>query len=182
MDTKFLDLIQYRDIVECSSTFLVGTTPQKNESPKLSATFHTYDNEKTVNITVTYNQSFTDMDTLWEGPKLFQQLLKQGNKLSGNNDRNYIGWKSYYFINEKHANDKRWHMHGQVRLSYSQRTCGIKQFQNLFRTASKLGRCSVKWNNPLYEVKQEEYPSYTHYCFKHSEDFVISSDLGNELI
>lgn len=158
---NFLNLIQSRETR--SSTSLVGTTPEKTQIQQYESIFN---NIKTLNVTITFNLAYADMDTLYEGPKSVEKLLQQLNKF---HSKDYVGWNGYYFVSEKHANEKRWHMHGQILLRYSQRSEGIKQFKNLYRKLNSIGRSSVKWNNPNYEVKSEEHLTYTQYCFKESK-------------
>lgn len=156
---------------ESSSTSLVGTTPQKSQ---VQAFEDIYNNKHTINITITYNLSYCDTDTLYEGPKSVQSILGYLN-----NERNkitdYVGWKSFYFVNEKHKNDKRWHMHGQLLLRTNCRSESIRKFKVLYKKLNTVGRCSLKWNNPDYEVKSDQHKTYTQYCFKESNNTVLDS-------
>lgn len=171
MNTDFLNLIRHRQRVEDSSNFLVGTIPEKS----LVQTFEdVYNNTHAINITVTYNLSYCDMDTVYEGPQSVANLLEFLNN-SRNKVSDYVGWKSYYFVNEKHANEKRWHMHGQLLLPSTCRTDAIRKFKILYKKFNSIGRTSMKWNNPDYEVKSDEHKTYTQYCFKTTQDTVLDS-------
>jgi len=166
MNTEtFLNLISFKSQQIDSSNFLVGTIPQKVQNMETI-----FNGTKTINVTVTYNQSYADMDTIYEGPTNVKLLLKAINRRG---HKHYAGIKSYYFINELHANEKRWHMHGQILISAMSRNEEILKFQNIYRNLSKIGRISMKWNNPEYEVKSDEHKTYTQYCFKHSSNITI---------
>jgi len=171
---NLLDLIVEQPELVRSSAFLVGTTPEKTSVENFESI---YNNTKTINITITYNLSYCDTDTLYEGPKSVEHILNYLNN-SRNKLNDFVGWDSYYFVNEKHENGKRWHMHGQLLLKTNCRTDSIRKFKVLYKKLSSVGRCSLKWNNPDYEVKSDEHKTYTQYCFKEAKHTVLDSTLS----
>jgi len=130
-----------------------------------------FDNVKTINVTVTFNSSYSDIDTLWEGPLKVKHILEH----KGTKRNPYTHVKKYFFISEKHESG-RYHLHGQCLISSMNRPEEIEAFQNLYKQLSKIGRITLKWNNPDLEVKSD-YPTYTHYCLKESNKYTISKNI-----
>lgn len=133
-----------------------------------------FNTKKTINITITYNPSWSDLDTIYEAPKFLKTMLDK----SYNTNKNF---KMYYFVNEKHKKSKRYHCHGQLVIkSKRDRLEEISIFKDLFHSLNKVfGRTTMKWNNDeVSEGDESDYPTYTHYCFKESEDVVIQCICG----
>lgn len=134
-----------------------------------------YNNTRTINVTITYKPSFSDIDTIYTGPMMVRSLLNTNTYKIGR-DSKKLGVKNYYFVNEKHLKGNRYHMHGQILVHQAMsRSEEIERFETLYHALSKkFGRVSMKWNNPeVKESDETDYPTYTHYCFKESSQTVI---------
>lgn len=118
-----------------------------------------YDQERTINFTITFGRAYSNQDTIWLAPKKVNDFLVK---------MDFI--EQFYIVKELHANKLRSHLHGQCLLKMDLRENQILYFQNLSRNLFKsFGITDMKWND-VGDKEDSDYPSYTHYCFKENKE------------
>lgn len=121
---------------------------------QLSEYFNT---ERTLNFTITFNSNYSTPDTLYVGPKAFNEYLKKNISLI----------EDYYMVGELHKNGRK-HLHGQILMKQDQRANLIFYCQTFsFHIHRYFGISTLKWNTfENYQRSDSYWPTYFDYAFK----------------
>lgn len=139
-----------------------------------SRKFQIYNSFPRLNFTVTFNPyKYTDMDTIREGPRIFEECCKIVLNKKGCNDF------TYFYVKEQHKN-QRYHLHGQImfhdRQLYQNNRFAIYDRLNGM-VKKKCGVSVFKWDDGKID-DSKEYKTYLDYCCKDATYVTYIDNVG----